>query len=74
MSSSFAAVLSKSGMVIYMADVIALFLDGRLNWTCTILLERSVTMWVIALLQPSIPNAGRVGQLRSHAGLQCRHL
>jgi len=29
-------------MVMYMADVIAFFLDGRLNWTRRILPERSV--------------------------------
>src|SRR5258708_6307993 len=39
--------LRRSALVIYMADVIAFFLDGRLNWIRRTLPERSVTMSVI---------------------------
>jgi hypothetical protein len=47
MSSSFAAALSKSAMVSYIAEVMAFFFAGRLSWIRKMLPERSVTMSLI---------------------------
>src|SRR5260370_34189855 len=72
--SSFAALLRRSALVMYIADVIAFFLDGRLHCTRRMLPERSVTLSDIVLLRPSIPNARHPRRHREHAGLRCRHL